>query len=372
VKLLLLSDHSSIHTIKWATSLSKSGVEVVIFGLGGDDVHEYISYSDIKVVTLNQDITRNEGSFLKFKYLKALPIINKIIKEFKPDVLHAHYSSSYGLLGALSGFTPFVLSVWGGDVFNFPKKSYLHKWILEFNLKKASKILSTSNVMAKEISIYTNKEITVTPFGVDLEVFKPMTVKSLFHKSDIVIGTIKTLEEKYGIEYLIKGFKEVSDRHPDLPLKLLIVGGGSLDNELKKLVKKLNLNKNTIFTGKVPFIDVPKYNNMLTVSVSVSISNSESFGVAIIEASACSKPVVVSNVGGLPEVVDNNISGFVVPPKNYHKTADAIERLILDKGLRCEFGNAGRKKVERFYNWNDNVSQMLGIYHSLFFKDKDS
>lgn len=188
--------------------------------------------------------------------------------------------------------------------------------------------------MAKETKLYTNKDIEVTPFGIDMEQFKSMEVESLFDKDDIVIGTVKTLEDKYGIEYLIKAFKIVSDKYPDLPLKLLIVGGGSLEGSLKSLVKELNLEDKTIFTGKVPFKDVPKYHNMLSVSASVSIVNSESFGVAIIEASSCAKPVVVSNVGGLPEVVEDGVSGFVVPSRDPQKTAEAIEKLVLDKNLR--------------------------------------
>lgn len=104
---------------------------------------------------------------------------------------------------------------------------------------------------------------------------------------------------------------------------------------------------------------------MLSVSVSVSVSNSESFGVAIVEASSCNKPVVVANVGGLPEVVEDEVSGFVVSPRNEHETADAIEKLVLDKNLRMKIGNNGRIRVENFYNWDDNVNQMMRIYREV-------
>lgn len=363
MRILLLSNPNSVHTIKWAKSLAENNINIIIFGLGDLTVYDYKKYPNIKVIILNEKITRDEGAFSKLRYLKALPKIKNIIKEFKPDIVHAHYASSYGLLGALSGFAPFILSVWGSDVFTFPDKSFLHKLILEYNLKKADKILSTSHVMAKETKLYTSKDVEVTPFGIDMEQFKPMETESLFDKEDIVIGTVKTLEEKYGIEYLIKAFKVVSDKYQKLPLKLLIVGGGSLEKELKQLTKDLNIENKTIFTGKVPFEDVPRYHNML--SVSVSVSNSESFGVAIIEASACAKPVVVSNVGGLPEVVEDGITGFVVPPRDEKETAKAIEKLILDEELRTIVGNRGRERVKKLYNWNVNVAQMIGIYKGL-------
>jgi len=362
MKLLLLSDPNSVHTIKWAKSLSDNGLDIIIFGLGDFTVSDYKQYSNIKVITVNENITRHEGALAKVKYLKALPKIRNIIKEFRPDILHAHYASSYGLLGALSGFSPFILSVWGADVFSFPHKSFLHKFALKYSLSKADKILSTSHVMAKETKLYTGKDIEVTPFGIDMEQFKPMDVKSLFNKDDIVIGTIKTLEEKYGIEYLIKAFKIVSDTYQNLPLNLLIVGGGSLDRELKQLTKDLNIEDQTIFTGKVPFSDVSKYHNMLSVSVSVSVSDSESFGVAIMEASSCAKPVVVAKVGGLPEVVEDGVTGFVVPPRNEQETAKAIEKLLLDAELRVKIGNNGRDRVRALYNWDDNVKQMMDVY----------
>lgn len=367
MKLLMLSDPNSSHTIKWATSLARTGIDIVIFGLGNIAVNDYDGFENIKIKTLNVSID-TETSFSKFKYLKVLPMIKTIIKDFNPDIVHAHYATSYGLLGALSGFSPFILSAWGADVFDFPKISFLHKIILKFNLKKADKILSTSHIMTRETNLYTDKEIEVTPFGIDIEQFKPIEAESFINKECFVIGTVKTLEEKYGIEYLIRAFKIVSDQYSDLPLKLLIVGGGSLENNLKNLTKKLNIENKTIFTGKVPFNDVPKYHNMLSVSVSVSVSNSESFGVAIIEASACEKAVVVSNVGGLPEVVEDGVTGIVVPPRDIEATAKAIEQLVLDKELRLKMGKAGRERVKKLYNWNDNVQQMINIYKELIEK----
>nr|WP_321268044.1 glycosyltransferase [uncultured Sulfurimonas sp.] len=364
MKLLLLSNPNSVHTIKWAKSLAQNDIDVIIFGLGDFIVNDYDDIKNITVKTINETVTRDEGAIAKLRYLKALPSVKKIIKEFEPDIVHAHYASSYAFVGALCGFSPFIVSVWGSDVFSFPKKSFLHKAVLKYNLKKADKILSTSHVMAKETKLYTNKDIEVTPFGIDIEQFKPTyTKEELFEKDDIVIGTVKTLEEKYGIEYLIRAFKIICDKYVELPLKLLIVGEGSLGSYLKNLTKELEIDNKVIFTGKVPFTDVSKYHNML--SVSVSVSNSESFGVAIIEASSCAKPVVVSNVGGLPEVVEDGVSGFVVPPRDPQKTSDAIEKLIIDDKLRNTMGNNGRIIVKKLYNWKENVVLMLNIYKEI-------
>lgn len=366
MKILLLSDAYSIHTIKWAKSLSKKGIEIAIFSLNynENEGNPYQHNNNIKIYyCADKNAKKRSSGFAKISYLKALPRLKQVIKEFKPNIVHAHYASSYGLLGALSGFHPFILSVWGSDVFDFPNISFLHKAVIKYNLAKADKILSTSKVMAIETNKYTDKEVIVTPFGIDLDKFKPVKVNSLFNKNDIVIGTVKTLEEKYGIEYLIKAFAIVKDKHKYLPLKLLIVGAGSLSMVLKKLTYDLGIEKDTIFTGKIAHELVPIYDNML--SVSVSVSNSESFGVAVIEASACGKPVVVSDVGGLPEVVKDGITGIVVPPRNPQKTAEAIEKLVLDVKLRKKMGEAGRKRVDKLYDWNKNVEQMIEIYKTI-------
>ncbi len=363
MKILLLSDCNSVHTIKWATSLSKQGLDIVIFSLGKLQVNDYDD-TKVKVVAVG-NIVKRKGGLTKIQYLKVLPLLKKTIKHEKPNIVHSHYATSYGLLGALSKFTPFVLSVWGSDVFDFPKKSFLHKHILKYNLRKADKILSTSIVMAKETKLYTDKNIEVTPFGIDMEVFTSSEEYSLFDDKDIVIGTVKTLEEKYGIKYLINAFKMLVDKYPEKPLKLLLVGGGSQEQMLKQKVKNFKIEDKVLFTGNVPFKEIPKYHNMLSVSVSVSVFDSESFGVAIIEASACEKPVVVSDVGGLPEVVENGVTGIVVPRRNPQKTFEAIERLILDENLRKQMGKAGRERVKKLYNWNDNVQQMIEIYKNI-------
>ncbi|GLI52413.1 glycosyltransferase [Thermodesulfovibrio yellowstonii] len=368
MKILMLADPNSPHTIKWVTSLAKRDIDIMLIGLGDLKVKSYEPYPNIKVEMIGAKVTREEGSLKKISYLKSIPFIRKEIKKFKPDIVHSHYASSYGLLGVLSGFHPFIASVWGSDVYSFPDKSIFHRKILEYVLKKADVICSTSHTMAKRTRLFIQKDknINVVPFGVDVNVFKPMKVKSLFNENDIVIGTVKTLEKKYGIEYLIKAFKILSDKYPELPLKLLIVGGGSLEEDLKKLAKDLGIWNKTIFTGKVPFEDVPIYHNML--SVSVSVSESESFGVAVVEAMACGKPVVVSNVGGLPEVVENGKTGFIVPPKNPEKTAEAIEKFLLDKTLIEKMGKFARDRVINLYNWDKCVDKMIKIYEEAIIK----
>lgn len=366
MKLMLLGDAGSIHLKKWAISLVENGIDILICGLNPYEKSDYPDLPNLNIVSLGlpRGITYNNlGNIIN--YLRVIPKLKRIYAQFNPDIVHAHYASSYGLLGTFLNHHPFFISVWGSDVFDFPNEGFIKKKLLEYNLKKADIILSTSHIMAKETKKHTTKEIEVIPFGVDLDVFKPQKTESIFNENDIVIGTVKTLEEKYGIEYLIKAFKIIIDKHYNIPLKLMIVGEGSQEKYLKNLVKKLNIEDQTIFTGRINWNEVPKYHNMLSVSVSVSVSESESFGVAIVEAMACGKPVVVSNVGGLPEVVEDGTTGLVVPSRDPENTAKAIEKLLLDKQLRKTFGNNGRNRVEQIYNWNDCVKKKIDAYNKV-------
>lgn len=368
MRILLLADGASVHTQKWAFSLSKLGYEIGIWGLNEYDTEKY---EELGIKTLNSGnqyrklSSKEDGQILKSLYLSKIFALKKAIKKFAPDILHAHYASSYGLMGTLTGFRPYVISVWGSDVYDFPKKSFIHRLTLRFSLKKADLILSTSNVMAAETRKYTDKEVEVTPFGVDTLSFVPDKKKTIFSNTDLVIGTIKTLEDKYGISYLIESFHLCVAKFPNHSLKLLIVGDGSKRGQLEKKVEDYGLKEKVFFSGRVPHNETVRYYNELDIYVALSTLDSESFGVAIVEASSCGLPVVVSAVGGLPEVVLADQTGFVVPNRDSGAAAKAMGNLILNKPLRELMGRKGREHVLKTYNWGDNVHQMANVYQRI-------
>lgn len=362
-KLLLLADADSIHTYRWATALHSRGYEVSIFSL----VDPGLQYpDDIQITSCGIDAawSYRAGSLQKvFIYLRHFTSLKRFLNEVSPDLLHAHYASSYGLLGAMCNFNPFVLSVWGADVYTFPRISFLHRSVLRWNLKRADSILSTSKVMAKEINKYTYREVMITPFGVDTNRFRKSGRKD--GNEDFTIGTIKALEHKYGIEVLIDAFRLVVKRTDRKDIKLVIAGKGSLENELKRVVSAYGISGQVEFTGRIPHDEVPAHLNTFDIYMALSIDHSESFGVAIIEASACGIPVIVTDVGGLPEVVENNVTGIVVPPHNATAAADAVIRLIQDEDSRVRMGENGVKHIEKYYSWDDNVELVSRIYKDL-------
>jgi len=366
MRILLLADSNSPHTLRWSKSIRDCNHTVGIFSLHTPDHELYKDTADISLFSLNASRelqTKGERSISKLIYLKAKKKVKQIIKEFKPDIVHSHYASSYGLIGALSGFHPYIVSLWGGDVFSFPKKSIIYKQILKYSLSKADKILSTSRIMKEEASRYTDNEILLTPFGIDIDRFTPRKINSLFKADDLVIGTIKTLEKNYGVNFLIEAFALVKKKFSNKPLKLLIAGKGTQRNFLEDMVKKLGLENDTIFAGYIDHNNVQDYHNMLDIYVAMSLE--ESFGVAVLEASACGKPVIVSNVGGLPEVVEDRKTGFIVEKGNSKALADSLSKLIDEPELAASMGNEGRKKVIKEYDWNESVNKMISIYKTI-------
>ena len=207
----------------------------------------------------------------------------------------------------------------------------------------------------------TNKFVHLIPFGVDINKFSPQKSKST---EKIKIGTIRTLSEKYGVEYLIRAFAEVRKKHKNIQFE--IVGDGPLRSFLENLTLELGIENNVTFYGYVnQNSSFEQYINILgslDVFAILSILDSETFGVAAVEASACGIPVLATSVGGLPEVIDAEKTGIIVAPKNVEETAKALDRLISDENLRNEMGRNGRKIVEEHYNWKSNVEQMIHLY----------
>lgn len=366
IKVLLLASASSAHTIKWANGLLSTGCDVTIFSLNSSfDMSQYTEGVRIESINIPRNILSSKfGSIEKIVYILALPKLKRLLNQMKPDILHAHYASSYGLLAAFTGFHPLIVSVWGGDIFTFPNKSFINKNLINDLFRKTDRILSTSHFMAEEIKKYTSKRILVTPFGIDTEKFKPKKNHSLFDEGNIVIGTVRGLEELYGIEYLMQAFKFIYEKYLNLQMKLLIVGGGSLELKLKKLAKELNIDEATTFTGFIEYKNIEQYHNMLDIYLALS-DYDESFGVAILEAGACEKPVIVSDIGGLPEVVEHNNTGIVVPPRDSVQASKAIEYLLLNKEERIKMGKSSRRRILEKYDFKRNLEDMVNIYYDV-------
>jgi glycosyltransferase involved in cell wall biosynthesis len=348
-RICLLANLAAPHSVRWANHFHRKGYEVHVFSVGeGHGVLEGLHVHRLR-----------ERLPFKLDYFREVRRVREVVEGIRPALVHAHYASGYGTLGRLVGFRPYIVSVWGSDIYEFPRRSPVHRWLLRRNLEAADYLCSTSRDMAQETRKYTPKPILITPFGVDCELFSPTSTPRT-KEGELVVGTIRSMEKSYGIDILLRAFKLLTDRHPDSPCKLLIVGGGTLEKEYKRLAQRLGLGARAHFAGPVPHDRVPEY--LRSFSVFAALSIWESFGVAVLEASSCGIPVVVTNVGGLPEVVVDGETGIVVPPNDELAAANALERLLVTPSLRERMGKEGQNWVQRSYRWDETARVMEDLY----------
>ena len=362
MKLLILSDANSIHTQKWLSSLVKRGFNLHLFSLFKPSSQNAKLYNDLGIIVHTIDLKhkiRNlrNPNISKILYITSLHKLKNIVKTFSPQIIHAHYASSYGILAYLTHFKPTILSVWGTDIYDFPKRNFINKWILKKVVKSADCICSTSEAMRKIIiSDYARNDCYLIPFGVDINKFRPKTIEN----NTFTVGTIKTIESHNGIDTIIDAAKILVNDMNLLDIQFLIVGKGELLEKMKEKCRKYNLEKNIKFTGYIPHDKIVSYFQKL--SVFIAVSTRESFGVSILEAASCEIPAITSNVGGLPEVNKHLKTGYIIEANNGEMLSEKIIKLYKNDKLRKEMGKKARRMVIEKFDWNQNLEKMITIY----------
>lgn len=358
MRIAIVSSGSSIHVKKIANALCERGHKIELFTLKG---HEKLLEDFDKRVKIH---------ILPFSapwgyYLNA-PKLRSMLKKGKFDLLNCHYASGYGTLARLAKYHPFALAVFGSDVFEYPYKSKWHMKRVIKNLDCADVITSTSNVMAAEVRKFYTKErpIYVTPFGVDMNIFHPVKTE----KDDAFeFGIVKKIEPKYGIKTLILAYQKFREKHPQDKTRLVLYGRGSYLEEYKQFIVDEGLSECVFFKGFIQNEKVPQAFSKMDVALFPS--ESESFGVAAVEAMGCGTPVVVSDASGFTEVVENGVTGIIVPKKDIQALTDAMEKMFqMSDEERRKMGNAGIERVRELYNFEENMDTYIEAINHAFDK----
>ena len=124
MKILMLSNGGSIHTKRWVKALSERGLEICLFCLNNSDDSFYLAMDNVKVVNYHyqhHSSSFKESILQRKEFFKVVKVVRQIITDFRPDILHAHYAVDYGSIGAAVGFHPYIISVWGSDVYGDPQ-----------------------------------------------------------------------------------------------------------------------------------------------------------------------------------------------------------------------------------------------------------
>jgi glycosyltransferase involved in cell wall biosynthesis len=351
MRICLLADAQSAHTSRWTGYLAGCG----------HDLH-VLSFRPAELPDVRVHVFQWGKRLGKARYLLYPLAIRRLVHRLCPHILHAHHATSYGLAGALSGWRPFLIHTWGSDVLDLGRFGVNRK-LAAFNLRRADVITCTSQVMARATRqlVPATTPVHLIPFGVDLRRFHPRPEPRPPH-APLVIGAVKwLLVPLYGLHHLLRAFAALDS--PNRALQLLILGDGPQRPELESLARALGIAERTRFVGRVPNDQVVRYLHQMDIFVIPSLQ--ESFGVAAVEASAVGLPVVASNVGGLPEVVLEGETGFLVPPADVQGLSERLAWLIADPQLRRRMGSAGRAFVTAHYDWQTNAAQMEHLYRSL-------
>ncbi|RLG60556.1 hypothetical protein DRN86_02225 [Candidatus Geothermarchaeota archaeon] len=327
--------------------------------------HKKIAYDTyIKAVTVDP-IIPIEGIVIPPNPLK----IKEILKEERPDVIHAHHAFTSTSLLCLSFaeklnihrvLTNHSITI-GYDyevIWNFVSRTALSAY--KYYISKAEAIISVSQAANRFIKPFTSRTSTkiVIPNGVDVYRFQPPKKEAL-EPNILFVGR---LVHRKGPHVLIKAFKEVVTEFPEA--KLFIVGEGYMKPYLAYLAGKLNLKDKIRFLGSIPDNLLPKIYRE-AVLVTIPSLYSESFCIVAIEALASGRPVVASNTGGLPEVVENDVCGFLVQPGNAKSLAGYISIILSDHKLHLKLARNARKIAEQKYSWENITSKVYQVYESL-------
>jgi glycosyltransferase involved in cell wall biosynthesis len=300
--------------------------------------------------------------------------VRRLIKEIKPDVLHVHYAVGYGLLGLLSGFHPFILSVWGSDILVAPKQSKIYKLTVKLAIRRADVIhCDADHIIAPLIKLGAKPEkIKLIYFGVDTQKFKPIQGKGKLRRELGIFGSptvisLRSLEPIYDIETLINSMPLVLKEIPDA--KFLVVGGGSQEAKLQEQAKSLDISQSVKFTGRIPNDKLPEYLNSTDIYVSTSLSDA-GLASSTAEAMACGLPVIITDFGDNKKWVQDGTNGFLIPLKNPEALASRIIHLIRNKEISDRFGKINRQIIEERNDWQKEMRKIEELYESLMIRSK--
>jgi glycosyltransferase involved in cell wall biosynthesis len=305
-----------------------------------------------------------------FFMIAELIALNRLILKIKPDVIHAHWIIPQGIIAAIvSKMTnvPYVLTTMGGDIYGL--RGSLFSYIKKAAINKAKALTVLSNDMVREIQerLVINKSPVVVPLGVDTKLFNPEkydnSIKEKYDIQGLVLLFVGRLAEKKGVRYLIDAMRKVVDECNNA--KLLIIGDGPLESELKQQTKRLNLIDNVFFLGAIQNNELPNYYATADIFIGPSIQlkggDTEGLGVTFIEALSSGCLTIATNVGGIGDIIKNGDTGIIVREQNSQDIAEAIINYEKKYQYYGKLKDNGLKLARKKFDWNIVIEKYIDV-----------
>ncbi len=369
--------------------------------MGGIETHLYLlstglseAGNDVTVVVSNDGMSfvKDKISGIEvYRYPKLFEILNAPISPFqlafsskKFDIVHVHLPNPIASLHALMTNGNLIVT-YHSDIIKFGVlgkllNSIYTNLILHPLLKKAKKVLVTSPnyLFGSGILEKYRDKVVVVPYSIDLGLFKPnknnrkiLNSLNKKYKNKKVILFVGRLIPYKGLEYLIHAIPSVLNKFNDV--KLLIVGDGPLKQELVALVDELGISDFVDFVGDIHNENLPPYYCLCDIFVLPSTYKAEAFGIVQLEAMACGKPIVSTNVqgSGITFVNKENETGLIVEPGNSNELAGAIIKLLKSKNLQRRLGRNGKLRVKHYFSKSIMVKNILNVYDSILKRQRE-
>jgi glycosyltransferase involved in cell wall biosynthesis len=318
-----------------------------------------------------QGIPVEELALQRMVSLSTLVRLMAILKRKRPDLVHTHLgrADSYGRVAAAMARVPVTVST----VHNVEqwKDRLPLRWIDAATATLADHLIACSDRVAehlRKVGLVPMKKVSVIRNGIRLGDWidqpggtEAAAIRQEFHCAgdDFVMGAIGRLEPQKGHQYL---FHALAVLRPKLPeIRLWVVGDGTLRESLERLATELDLLANVRFVGNRR--DMRSIYAALDLVVMPSLW--EGLPIALLEAMACRRPIIATSVGGIPEVIQHEVNGILVPPKDGVALAVAIERSYRCRPFTHALAEAGFQTVARSFSIADNARMACALYEKL-------
>ena len=302
--------------------------------------------------------------------VKAILKVRKILKQIKPNIVYLH-SSKAGAIGrialALNFKTKILYNAHGwyfnAQISNIKKKIFVViEKILAVKTNKIINISKSEHESALKHKIAPEKKMCVIENGIDFTKFenndkyREETRKKYHVKNDeIVIGVVGRLTEQKDPLTMIKAFELVHKENRNV--RLMYVGSGNLEEDVKQYAKEKNILDKIIITGWVD--DVEQY--IPAFDIAVLPSKWEGFGLVLIEYMACDKPIIATNVGGISDIIENFKNGILCSVQDYKTIGETIIKLIKNENLKKQIIYQNKVYREK-YNIQNVINNHIKIY----------
>jgi glycosyltransferase involved in cell wall biosynthesis len=372
--------------VEMLRGLKGRGVEVEVFtssyqGLGGQvlwgiPVHRFrYFFSRWENLTHEEMAVDRLGRSPLYRLLPVFYLIAgslaawRLCRKTKYDVVHVHWPLPHALFGWVASKAcrvGLVTTFYGAEI-RWAKHSRLPflKSFLAWAAKVSDKVIAISTYTAGEIRTIVDAPIEVIPYTVGFSDKSKIQIPKS-KKGKQIILTVGRLVERKGIRYLIDAMKLLPE---SLKAELVVVGGGPLNETLEAYARGQGHEQRVKFAGQVSEEELSRFYQNASVYVQPAIVDSrgdtEMLGVVLLEAMHYGVPVIASNVGGIPDVVNDGMTGLLVPQKDPKALALAIERLLSDLSLAKKLANNAKINLIDKFSWGNILQKVIKVYNNL-------